>query len=296
MANMENSLLKKSKYLLDAADAVLIGAGAGLSVPAGINYYDTEKFAELLPGLVGKGYRMQYELITHHAVNSRSGWTPAVKWGYLAAHVNYVYYEIQEDATYQRLYSLVRDKDYFVMTTNVDGLFVQNRFSKDRIYTPQGSFSRIQCMRACTDETWDAKPTIDGILPHIDPTTQEVTDPSCIPSCPRCGGDMFMNVRGGSWFVDRPYELQKVALYNWINKTIDKRLVVLDIGTGSNTPAVVRWPAENITRRHPSDSLIRINLNNWEIPREIENKSISIRGDVSEVLESITSIGRHSLS
>ncbi len=100
--------------------------------------------------------------------------------GLLAIHVNYVYYQILRDATYQRLYSLVKDKDYFVMTTNVDGLFAQNNFSKDKIYTPQGSFSRIQCMRACTNETWDVKPIIDRILPHIDPTTQEVSDLSCI--------------------------------------------------------------------------------------------------------------------
>jgi len=291
MANMEESILNESRYLIDAADSVLTSAGAGLSVPAGIDYHDTRLFAELFPGLVEKGYRMQYELIAHNALNSRTGWTPAVKWGYLAAHINYVYYKIQEDTTYQRLYSLLREKDYFVMTTNVDGLFVQNGFSEDRIYTPQGSFSRIQCMSACTDETWDAKPIIDEILPHIDPTTQEVRDLSCIPSCPRCGGDMFMNVRGGRWFVDRPYESQRAALNEWVNKTIHKRIVVLDIGTGMNTPGVVRWPAENIIRQHPNGSLIRVNLNDAEVPEEIQRKSISIEGDVSEFMRSIVSTG-----
>ncbi|MBT3367718.1 MAG: NAD-dependent protein deacetylase of SIR2 family [Nitrospina sp.] len=287
---VDKSILKKCRNLVDAADSVLISAGAGMSVPAGINYYDTQKFAELFPGLVKKGYKMQYELITHHAVNDRKGWTPAVKWGYLAPHINYVYYMIQKDTTYQRLYSLIKDKDYFVMTTNVDGLFVQNNFSKDRIYTPQGSFSRIQCMKACSDETWDVKPVIDKILPLINPTTQEVNDLSCIPSCPRCGGDMFMNVRGGSWFIDRPYELQKAALNKWINNTVDKRLVVLDIGTGSNTPGVVRWPAENIIMQHRSGTLIRINLYDSEVPKEIQNKSISINDDISEFMRGVFDI------
>jgi len=109
MVNIEKSILKKSRDLIDAADSVLISAGAGMSVPAGINYFDTQKFAELFSGLVKKGYKMQYELITHHAVDDRRGWTPAVKWGYLAIHVNYVYYEILKDATYQQLYSLVKD-------------------------------------------------------------------------------------------------------------------------------------------------------------------------------------------
>ena len=290
MVNIAKSILKKSSDLINAADSVLISAGAGLSVPAGINYYDIQLFAEMFPGLVKKGYKMQYELIAHNAVNNRNGWTPGVKWGYLAPHIDYVYYKIQKDTTYQKLYSLIKDKDYFVMTTNVDGLFVQNKFSKDRIYTPQGSFSRVQCMRACTDETWDAKPIIDEILPHIEPTTQEVNDLSCIPSCPRCGGDMFMNVRGGSWFIDRPYKSQAAALNNWINNTIDKRLVVLDIGTGMNTPGVVRWPAENIIRQHPNGSLIRINLNDSEVPEEILSKSISIKGDISEFMSGVFEI------
>ena len=290
MASIEKSILKKCKELIDAADSVLISAGAGMSVPAGINYFDTQKFAELFPALVKKGYKMQYELIAHHAVNHRMGWTPSVMWGYLAMHVNYVYYEIQEDRTYQQLYSLVRDKDYFVMTTNVDGLFVQNGFSKDNIYTPQGSFSRIQCINRCSEETWDVKPMIDKMLSHIDPITQEETDPSVIPTCPRCGGDMFLNVRGGNWFVDQPYKKQNVALNKWVNNTMDKKLVVLDIGTGFNTPGVVRWPAENIVNQHPNASLIRINLDDARVPIKILSKSISIKGCISEFLCEISSL------
>ena len=79
MVNIDKSILKKRRELIDATDSVLIGAGAGMSVPAGINYYDTQLFAELFPGLVKKGYKMQYELIVHHAVNNERGWTPAVK-------------------------------------------------------------------------------------------------------------------------------------------------------------------------------------------------------------------------
>ena len=99
-----------------------------------------------------------------------------------------------------------------------------------------------------------------------------------------------MNVRGGSWFIDRPYELQKAALNKWINNTVDKRLVVLDIGTGSNTPGVVRWPAENIIMQHRSGTLIRINLYDSEVPKEIQNKSISINDDISEFMRGVFDI------
>jgi len=129
---------------------------------------------------------------------------------------------------------------------------------------------------------WDVKPKIDRMLPHVDPVTQEVNDPSCIPCCLRCGGDMFLNVRGGSWFIDQPYESQRTALNKWITDSFDGRIVVLDIGTGFNTPGVVRRPAENLVDRHPNSLLIRINLHNSEVPGKTQGKSIAIRGDVSE--------------
>ncbi len=289
--SIEKSIIEKSRELIGAADAVLISAGAGLSVPAGINYHDTKKFAAMFPALVRKGYRIQYELIGHSHVDPRRGWTPAVKWGYLAPHINYVYYETGKDKTYEQLYSLIQARDYFVMTTNVDGLFVQNGFSENRIYTPQGSFSRIQCMKRCTEETWDAKPVIDKIIPVIDPQTQEVTDSSVIPTCPRCGGDMFMNVRGGNWFVHKPYEEQSRALNDWAASVMDKQLVVLDLGTGFNTPGVVRFPAENIVSQHQKSNLIRVNLDHPEVPEAIMDKSISISGDVSGFVNDVFVLG-----
>jgi hypothetical protein len=101
---------------------------------------------------------------------------------------------------------------------------------------------------------------------------------------------MFLNVRGGGWFIDQPYESQRAALNKWINNTFDKRIVVLDIGTGFNTPGVVRWPAENLVNQHPNSSLIRVNLHNSEVPKEIQSKSISIKGDVSEFISGIFDI------
>lgn len=281
---MNEALLKRSREITNDAECALIGAGAGLSAAAGINYHDTKKFAEIFPGFVKRGFTKQYELIAHNAVNKKPGWTPAVKWGYLATHVNYVYYEIQKNPVYQNLYSIIKDKDYFVMTSNVDGLFVHNNFDENRIYTPQGSFSLVQCMKACTNETWDVKPIIDRILPYIDPLSQEVTDLSCIPACPNCGGDMFMNVRGGGWFIEKPYEHQKRALNHWISHLEGKKIVVFDIGTGFNTPGVIRWPAETIANHFADATLIRVNLEYPEVPIGLKDKAISLKMDASEFI------------
>ena len=109
---------------------------------------------------------------------------------------------------YEGLLRLVREKDCFVLTTNVDALFVRNGFDPDRVWSIQGDYAFLQCLRPCTTEVWPSAPPLQRALAAIDPVTQEVADPACIPRCIRCGGNVFMNVRGGDWFVEEPYQAQ----------------------------------------------------------------------------------------
>lgn len=86
--------------------------------------------------------------------------------------------------------------------------FERNGYAEDRIYTLQGDYGRIQCQRPCTDQTWDSQPVINGLLPRLDTDTGKLPK-AFIPACPSCGGDVFYNLRGGSWFVHTPYEKLK---------------------------------------------------------------------------------------
>ena len=191
--------IQKCSKLLEAADAVLIGAGAGLTAAAGISYTDKVKFAELFPTWVKKGFSMQYQLMGY------TGWSEAEKWEYYTVHLNYVYFQQTTNPLYRQLREIVGDKDYFVMTSNVDELFHKNGFDRERIYSPQGSYGKIQCTVPCSDTLWDIKPYFEKMRQALHPTEQYFTDPTCIPKCPNCGGSMFINARVDSSFIEKPY-------------------------------------------------------------------------------------------
>ncbi len=240
--------------LLKDTESILVGAGAGLSADAGIDYMDPISFAKNYPALVKKGFRFKLQLMGY------TDWTEAQKWGYYAQHVNEARFVPNLHPVYGRLLDIVKPKDYFVITTNVDQMFLRNGFNPNQIYTPQGDYANYQCLKPCSEDVWPIKPLLDKILPKIDHTTQEITDRSLVPSCPNCGGPTFLNVRGGDWFVHKPYEAQAKRYYDWLHSHNDKKLTLLEIGSGFNTPVWIRFPFERIVRSKPSAQLIRINL------------------------------------
>ena len=264
--------IQRCRDLLRQANAVLIAAGAGLAVEAGIDYMDTKSFARDFPGMVKLGFHRRAELMGY------SDWSPELKWGYLAANVNQVRFQVPPHPVYARLLELVREKDYFVVTSNVDGLFTKNGFAEDRLFTPQGDYALMQCQTPCSNAVWPSWPVIERILPKIDPATQKVTDSSVLPRCPNCGEDVIMNVRGGYWFIEDPYREQAGRLDQWLDNNRERDLLVLEIGAGFNTPSVIRWPMERIVHAHPRAHLIRVNLQYPQVPREIAGKSISLQG------------------
>jgi NAD-dependent SIR2 family protein deacetylase len=281
---MEEKTVNHIVQLFKAADYILIGAGAGLSADADLDYTDTKLFAELFPGWVKKGYRHFYDMFR---MLVHPQWSEAEKWGYLAKQVNYVRFRPNRHLTYLRLLDVVKDKDYFVITTNADDMFIRNDFDPEKIYTPQGSYSRLQCLTPCWRETWPSQAAIERILPVVDPQTHVITDPQAIPYCPNCGGPIFINVRGGDWFIDDPYEAQKTRYMKWVQETRHGRLLILEFGVGFNTPAVVRWPMEQITYSHSNANLVRINSQYPQIPQEIEEKSIPLQNGAQVVINAL---------
>ena len=271
---------------LHHAEYVLIGAGAGLSADAGIDYTDEEAFAREFPGLAARGFRMKAELMGY------TGWSPREQWGYLARHVNEVRFQSPPAPVYRRLLDLVSAKDYFVVTSNVDGMFYVNGFVEDRVFTPQGDYAIMQCQEPCSTVTWSSKPTFDLILPTIDPATREVADPNVIPSCPRCGGPVFMNVRGGDWFIEDPYLTQAERFAAWVERARKSSLLVLEFGSGFNTPSVVRWPMERIVYHHANAHFARVNLQWPQVPREIADRSTPFPCTAMEVISALWKASR----
>ena len=264
------------------ADRVVIGAGSGLSAAAGKDFGDRADFAARFPALVRRGLKAAYEMIGH------SGLSEAAFWGFWSVHVTQMRFADGRSPVYEGLLRLVRGKDCFVLTTNVDALFVRSGFEPDRVWSIQGDYASLQCLRPCTREVWPSAPAMQRALDAIDADTQEVADPECIPRCIRCGGDVFLNVRGGDWFIEEPYHPQRERWRAWFGGiSATDRLLLVDIGTGFNTPSVVRWPMERIALRDPAARLVRINLHHADLPRALGPRGLSVAAGAREVIEAI---------
>jgi hypothetical protein len=124
-------------------------------------------------------------------------------------------------------------------------------------------------------------------LPEVDPQTQALQDPRLVPVCPRCGGDIFFNVRGGHWFVEDPWRRQFGELSRWVRSASNDRLLVLDIGSGFNTPGVVRWPMERTAEAIPTARFVRINRNDPELHVDLGPRALTVAGGALEVLEAV---------
>lgn len=266
------------------ADRVVIGAGSGLSAAAGLDFGDRADFAARFPALVRRGLKAAYEMIGY------SDLSEAALWGFWSLHVTQMRFADGRNPVYEGLLRLVRGKDCFVLTTNVDAMFVRNGFDPDRVWSIQGDYAFLQCLRPCTTEVWPSAPVLQRALAAIDPQTQEVADPGCIPRCIRCGGRVFMNVRGGDWFVEEPYQAQMARWRDWFGGiSSGERLLLIDIGSGFNTPSVVRWPMERIALGDPRARLVRINLHHADLPLALGSRGLSVAAGAREAIDAIVS-------
>lgn len=272
---------KQVRQRIDQADAVLVGAGSGLSADAGLDYTNTRSFAEKHPAMLQYGFTNNLQLMGFDQSSA-----PGLFWGYYLEHGRNMRFCNSKQPVYQHLYDLVRQKNYFITTTNVDALFLRNGFDTDRIYTPQGDYGRIQCQTPCSDQTWPSEPVINGLLPLVDPETGKLPQ-KFVPTCPNCGGPVFYNVRGGSWFVDAAYEDQNVKFFEWVQDNQDRRIVLIEIGAGFNTPVWIRWPFEKITQANVNSHLVRINRDHPEVPDAIKNQATCFSHRAARVIEAI---------
>jgi NAD-dependent SIR2 family protein deacetylase len=277
---IEQAAPQIAQWIRDA-ERVVIGAGAGLSAAAGLDYGDQADFAARFPALVKRGLKAAYEMI------GCTGLPEAAFWGYWAAHVAQMRFADGRSPVYEGLRRLVEGKDCFVLTSNVDAMFVRNGFDPERVWSIQGDYAFMQCLRPCTHDVWPSEPVLDRALAAIDPETQEVADPSRIPRCINCGGEAFLNVRGGSWFIDEPYHQQRERWRRWIGEDSNERLLLIEIGAGFNTPGVIRWPLEHMAMREPAARLVRVNLHDARVPRELGARALPVQAGAREAIEAI---------
>eukprot|EP00931_Biecheleriopsis_adriatica_P007911 TRINITY_DN109154_c0_g1_i1.p1 TRINITY_DN109154_c0_g1~~TRINITY_DN109154_c0_g1_i1.p1 ORF type:complete len:359 (+),score=38.24 TRINITY_DN109154_c0_g1_i1:142-1077(+) len=238
---------------------------------AGENVYVSSKhFAAHYPYMLKTGYSTAYEcmgLMMDQRVPDHA------KWGFWSQHFYNLRYKFEPCEGYTLLKELVGDRNQFVLTSNGDGCFERSGWDPAFIYTPQGDAAYYQCMRPCSkDSVFDAQVLFAKLRSEFDVTTGLI-DPSVVPKCPKCGFHMFMNLRGGSWFLHTPYSSQAQKWRAWVEAVIsqEQRLVVIELGAGFNTPMVTRFPCEGIVREASAmgAALIRINPSDYMVPGDL---------------------------
>lgn len=264
--------------MIEEADAIVIGAGAGLSTSAGIDY-GPDHFKEKFPELV-----QHYEMTDMYHSSFYPFQTEEERWSYWAKHIDTLY-QVPPTRTYQNLYELVKDKNYFVITTNVDGQFLKSDFDPQKVFEIQGSLSKMQCSVGCHNTLYDDLPLINEMLKQ----GSEVSIPSTlVPYCPVCGKTMEINLRKDAFFVeDENWNTLSENYQTFLETYHNQKILFLELGVGFNTPGIIRFPFEEMTLKFPQATLIRINDVYADVPYEIKDKTDSIKEDCSKVLEEL---------
>lgn len=274
--------IRHAAEMIEKADAILIGAGAGLSAAAGLTYGGkrfTDHFSEFIDKY-GKMYMRDMYSAGFYPFP-----TEEAKWGYWSKHAYLNRIEPEGLLLYRKLYGMVKDKPHFVLTTNVDHQFWKAGFSDETIFATQGDYGLIQCEKGCHDKTYDA---ID-IFVQMDQARKDCKIPSyMVPKCPVCGGNMAMNLRCDQYFVEDEHWHKAAAQYGtFLKKYQKKKIVLLELGVGFNTPAIIRFPFENMMGEQKKWNLIRLNLREAAVPGSFGNRALGIDQDIAKSVDDI---------
>ncbi|MEA5008161.1 SIR2 family NAD-dependent protein deacylase [Clostridium tyrobutyricum] len=269
--------------LIKNADCIVVGAGSGLTASGGINYEDTELLKKWFPEYYKMGFKSIFEVQSVF-------WKLSEKnvlsyWGYWARHIQNIRYNTPATKPYITLFELLKDKEYFICTTNVDSQFEKAGFSSEKIFAPQGNYGFFQCSKPCAQDVYDNKKMIDKMIINMGESLEIRKED--IPKCPKCGNFLVPNLRVDDTFVQKPHFLNVSKYEKFVREAKDKRLVLLELGVGYNTPGIIRYPFENITYHYPLTNLIRINMSDAGVPTEIGDKFVSISEDIGKVLNDI---------
>ena len=274
-----SSRILQAKQAIKQADYIIIGAGSGLSTAAGL-LYSGEKFEKDFREFIEK-----YHFGNLYSASFYEFKTQEEKWAFFAKMIKLNRYNEKPLKLYQELYEILKNKEYFVLSTNVDGQFYNGGFDKDTIFEVQGDYSYLQCENACHNKLYNNKELVEEWLRN----TKDCKIPlELVMKCPVCGGNMDMNLRKDANFVqDENWYRQSEKYEDFLSRSKGKNVVLLEIGVGFNTPGIIRFPFEQMTAISEKTTLIRINKDYPNPMLEIKNKTISFDEDTNKIIEDL---------
>ena len=281
--------IEQLKQIISEAETVVIGAGSGLSTSAGFTY-SGERFEKYFSDFAVKyGFQDMYS----------GGFAPFAsleeRWAYWSRYIMINRYMDPPKPVYNNILSLVRNKDYFVLTTNVDHCFQKAGFDKERLFYTQGDYGLFQCSEPCHQKTYDNEKQIRAMWEF----RNEMKIPSeLVPHCPVCGKPMSMNLRADDTFVTdegwskaaNQYEtfLQSRNIINTPGQQEGTgKVLFLELGVGRNTPGIIKYPFWQMTAKNPNAQYVCINFGEAFAPYEIEKRSLCINDDIGGVLQEL---------
>ncbi len=269
--------INKTRIAIRDADAILIGAGAGLSASAGITY-SGERFERNFPDFIEK-----YQLTDMYSSGFYPFETEEERWAYWSRHIKLNRWNGKAGTVYSDLQELIKDKNHFVMTTNADGQFLKTDISRDNIFIIQGDYGKLQCATKCHEKLYENRDIIEEMV-----TIQKdcLIPTSLVPICPVCGGHMDPNLRKDNYFVEDDLWRNSFQKYNdFISYVKDSKIVFLELGVGYNTPSIIKYPFEQMTKKFKNATLIRMNREYPEYSEANKDKTITFVEDISRVVQ-----------
>ena len=271
--------INRVKDLLKSADAVVIGAGAGLSTSAGFEY-SGERFEKYFSDFAEK-----YGITDMYSGGFYPYQTLEEYWAWWSRQIYCNRYIDAPKPLYQKLLSLVKDKDCFVITTNVDHCFQKSGFDKQRLFYMQGDYGLFQCCEPCCQKTYDNE---ELVLKMVQLQKNMKIPSELVPYCPNCGQPMTTNLRCDDSFVqDEGWYKAKNRYDDFIRRHEGLKTVFLELGVGNNTPIWIKYPFQKMTAQNPNASYVCVNLGCAYAPPEIKGQSVCIDSDILTVIDKL---------
>lgn len=267
---------ERLRRALNDADAVVIGAGAGLSASAGMAY-SGERFQTNFADFIA-----QYHFADMYSAGFYPYAAPEEHWAFWSRYIKLNRYDPIPKPTYEQLLSLVKDKDYFVITTNVDHCFQRAGFDKARLFYTQGDYGLWQCAKPCHDKTYGNEARVMEMVA----TQRDRRIPTeLLPRCPVCGEPMSMNLRADNTFVEDAGWHEANGRYEaFLQRHGKSKVVYLELGVGYNTPGIIKLPFWQMTLENKRAVFATINAEEAYVPEEIQPRSICLAEDITTVL------------
>ena len=272
--------IERLKAVLQDCDAVVIGAGSGLSTAAGFTYTG-ERFEQHF-----SDFAQKYGIRDMYSGGFYPFATPEEHWAYWSRYIYINRYQDAPKPVYEDLLNLVRDKDYFVITTNVDLCFQKAGFDKKRFFYTQGDYGLFQCSEPCCQETFENETVIREMMER----QEDMKIPTeLLPVCPRCGKPMTMNLRSDNKFVeDEGWHRAAERYENFLRTREGQKILFLELGVGYNTPVIIKYPFWKMTAKNPNATYVCINQGQAVCPQEIERQAICIDADIGSALRELS--------